>query len=301
MWIVLGISSALFLGFYDVGRKHAVNENAVLPVLWSATVCGAVLVIPVIILSRFFPDFMMKTGLYVPVIGPRAHLFLFFKAVIVAASWTFGFFALKHLPISIFAPIRSTSPFWTLIGAVFVFHEQPTATQWTGLVVILFSYYGFMLLSNREGISFHRNKWVFLLILETIIGSISGLYDKLLIQKMGFSPMVVLTWFSFYIVVILSVLTLILWYPGRGKISPFQWRWSIPLAGILLVCSDFLYFRALSYSAALIALLIVIRRLNVVVSFFVGGHLFREVNRGLKFIALTGLLAGVFLILLTGW
>jgi len=210
-----------------------------------------------------------------------------------------GFFALKHLPISIFTPIRATSPFWTLIGAILIFNEQPSKVQWVGLILILLSYYAFTLLGSREGISFHRNKWIYMLILETIIGSLSGLYDKQLIQKMGFTPIVVLTWFSFYIVLIFLILSLVLWYPQRKTGTPFQWRWSIPLVGIFLVFSDFLYFRALSYSAALIVLVIAVRRLNVVISFLIGSVWFKEVNKRLKFLALSGVLAGIFLLVIS--
>jgi hypothetical protein len=33
-WVLLSICSALFLGFYDLAKKHAVRDNAVLPVLF---------------------------------------------------------------------------------------------------------------------------------------------------------------------------------------------------------------------------------------------------------------------------
>jgi len=299
LWVLLGICSAVLLGFYEVGRKHAVNDNAVIPVLLGSTLFGALLVVPVIALSKITPLAMQNWGLYVPVLPLDAHIYLIIKAVIVASSWTMGFFALKHLPISIFTPIRATSPFWTLIGAILIFHEQPSAMQWAGLILILLSYYAFTLIGNQEGISFHRNKWIYMLILETIIGSLSGLYDKQLIQKLGFTPIVVLTWFSFYIVLIFLILSLVLWYPQRKTSTPFQWRWSIPLVGIFLVFSDFLYFRALSYSAALIVLVIAVRRLNVVISFLIGSFWFKEVNKRIKLLALSGVLAGIFLLVLS--
>ncbi len=299
MWVFASICSAIFLGFYEVARKHAVNENAVIPVLLGSTLFGAALVTPVIVLSKIAPVVMQNIGLYVPILPVKAHFYLIIKAIIVASSWTMGFFALKHLPISIFTPIRATSPFWTLIGAILIFHEQPNTIQWFGLMLILLSYYAFALLGSREGISFHRNKWIYLLIMETIIGSMSGLYDKLLIQKLNFSPIVVLTWFSFYIVLIFFILTLALWYPQRKNNTPFQWRWSIPMVGILLVFSDFIYFYALSYSAALIVLVIAIRRMNVVISFLIGSLWFKEVNKKLKFLALSGVLAGILLLVIS--
>ena len=40
-WIVATLLSALFLGLYDLCTKHAVRENAVLPVLFFSTLTGA--------------------------------------------------------------------------------------------------------------------------------------------------------------------------------------------------------------------------------------------------------------------
>ena len=41
MWLILGLISAVFLGLYDVCKKASLRENAVLPVLFLATVSTA--------------------------------------------------------------------------------------------------------------------------------------------------------------------------------------------------------------------------------------------------------------------
>ena len=40
-WIAASLLSAFFLGLYELATKHAVRENAVLPVLFLSTFCGA--------------------------------------------------------------------------------------------------------------------------------------------------------------------------------------------------------------------------------------------------------------------
>ena len=297
MWLYLGIFSAFFLGLYDVCKKHAVKENAVLPVLFIATLFGSMLMLPVIILSFLMPEKMMEFGFYVPFISLKAHGYIFIKACIVSSSWIFAYFALKHLPISIATPIRASGPLWTLIGAVLLFHESPSMLQWFGLAVILFSYYLFTLLGLKEGIHFGRNKWVMYIILATILGTISGLYDKYLLQNLDYEPLVLQAWFSVYLVLILGGIVLLFWLPQKHKSTPFHWQWSIPMIGILLIVADFFYFRALSYDNALIALLSAIRRTSVLVSFGIGSRIFHEVNIPRKSLALTGVLAGVFMIL----
>ena len=299
MWIYLGVISSIFLGFYDVSKKHALRDNAVLAVLFYSTVFGALLILPEIALSAFAPDLAGRFGLYVPLLALRDHVHFFVKAFIVSMSWIFAYFGFKHLPISIVSPIRASGPVWTLLGAIILFHELPAVIQWVGLFLIIASYYGFSMIGGKEGIHFHRNKWVFFIFLSTLIGTCSSLYDKYLIQRRGYSPMAVQAWYFVYLVLILGIVFLFFWWPVRKKHTPFQWRWSIPAIGLFLMVSDFVYFRALLDPRAMIVLLSAIRRSNVIISFFLGSLVFGDVNIPRKAIALAGVLAGVLCIVLS--
>lgn len=299
MWIYLGLISSLFLGFYDVSKKHALKDNAVLAVLFFSTVFGAVWMLPEIALSALAPAQAERLGLYVPLLGPADHVHFFAKAFIVAASWIFAYFGFKHLPISIVSPIRASGPVWTLLGAIILFHEFPVGIQWIGLFLIIVSYYVFSLIGGKEGIHFHRNKWVLFIFLSTLIGTCSSLYDKYLIQRRGYPPMAVQAWYFFYLVLILGVVFAVFWWPVRRKHSAFQWRWTVPAIGFFLMVSDFVYFRALRDPDALIVLLSAIRRSNVVFSFFIGSLVFGDINIIRKALALAGVLAGVLCIVLS--
>ena len=299
MWMYLGVISSLLLGFYDVSKKHALKDNAVLAVLFYSTVFGGLWMLPVFALSAITPDFAVRSGLYVPILSLRDHAHFFAKAFIVAVSWIFAYFGFKHLPISIVSPIRASGPVWTLVGAVVLFHELPTGIQWIGLFLIIFSYYAFSLIGGKEGIHFHRDKWVLFIFLSTLIGTCSTLYDKYLIQRRGYSPMAVQAWYFVYLVLILGMVFLVFWWPVRKKLTPFHWRWTVPVIGFFLMASDFVYFRALRYPGAMIVLLSALRRSNVIVSFFLGSRLFGDVNIPRKAIALAGVLAGVLCIVLS--
>jgi transporter family protein len=299
MWIYLGIFSAIFLGIYDVSKKHALQQNAVLPVLFFATVFGALFVLPIVLMSRFLPEFLKDSNFYVPAISAIAHLHLLAKAVIVSASWVFGYFALKNLPISIASPIGAAGPVWTLIGAIILFHEQPTMLQYLGLILMVVSYYGFSVLGSKEGVGFYNNKWVAFIFLATLLGAASAIYDKFLVQSAGYTPVAVQVWFSIYLVPVLGLVVLLFWLPGRKQYTRFAWRWSIPAIGGFLLVADFFYFKALSYHGSLIAILSTLRASCIVVSFLVGGLLFGELRLSSKAIALAGTLAGVCLIVLS--
>ena len=220
------------------------------------------------------------------------------KAVIVSVSWVLAYFAMKHLPISLFSPIRASGPAWTLLGAVLFFHERPLPMQWAGIAVIFCSYYAFSVIGQKEGVVFHRSRWILYIFLATLIGSISTLYDKYLIQQLGYTPMLVQFWFAFYNVALLGPFTVCVWLPKRKQYTPFEWRWSVPAIGLLLIAADFVYFNAVKNHDALIVILSLLRRSSVVVSFAVGAFIFGDVNRRGKAWALAGVLAGVILIVL---
>ena len=98
MWLTFAFISAILLGMYEVFKKMALEGNAVIPVLFLNTVFCSLLFLPVILLSRFCPEMMQDTLVYVPKVSFETHLFIMLKAVIVLASWIFAYYAMKHLP-----------------------------------------------------------------------------------------------------------------------------------------------------------------------------------------------------------
>ncbi len=299
MWVTLALISSLMLGLYDVFKKHALDRNSVLPVLFLSVVSGFVPMFFLMAGARVVPECMQQMHCYIPMATLAEHAHVFIKAVIVCVSWVLSYFAMKHLPISIVTPIRASGPVWTLIGAILIFHEMPAPMQWVGMAVIFASYYVFSLIGRQEGIHFHRSKWVLFIFLGTLIGTLSTLYDKYLLQKLGYAPMLVQFWFSFYNVVLLGLFTAIFWWPRRKLFTPFQWRWSIPMIGLFLLASDLAYFNAVHDPDSLIVVLSILRRSSAVVSFAVGFFWFKEVNRLKKSWALAGVLVGVLLIILS--
>lgn len=295
MWVFLALLSAFLLGIYDVFKKLSVNNNAVLPVLLISSITGAVLVLPTIIGSVFFPDFFEHINLFIPQISLHEHLLILLKSVIVVSSWIFAFHALKHLPITIVSPIRASGPIWTLIGAILIFQEKLNLIQWSGVAVTLIFFYLLSTAGKLEGINFRKNVWIFCIIAATLLGAASGLYDKFIIRKID--RLAVQAWFSLYqVVVILPAVALFRWWKPKNKRPIFQWRWSIPAIGFFLLVADFAYFYALSYEDSMISIISALRRGGVIVAFATGAILFKETNIRKKGIYLLGILVGILLI-----
>lgn len=295
-WLLLGVLSAVALGIYDLMKKTAVNGNAVLPVLFLSSLIGGLIWMPAVLISTSGSVDILPNWMRVDPIGFRGHGLLFLKAVIVAASWVSTYFALKHLPISIASPIRSTAPLWTLIGALVIYREAPSLNQALGIGVTLVSFILLSLVGKGEGIHFSRNGWVGLMVLGTVIGSVSALYDKYLLGHAGLSPSTTQAWFSIYLGVVLLVPAwgwLRRWWPR----AEFHWRWSIPFISVFLLLADYAYFSALKDPDALISVLSSLRRANVLVTVPLGVILFREKRFRAKLPCVIGILAGACLIL----
>lgn len=290
MWLALALLSAALLGLYDVSKKQALKDNAVIPVLFFNTFFSMLIFFPLITMS-VVSNVLDNTILYVPMCGWEVHKYIILKAVIVLSSWIFGYFGMKHLPITIVGPINATRPIMVLLGALLLFGERLNGYQWVGVLLAMVS---FMLLSRsgkKEGIDFRHNRWIYFVVLSSLLGAVSALYDKFLMQR--FDSMVVQSWFTVYQFFIMSVLVLVLWAPTRHKTTPFHWSWAIPLISIFLSVADFAYFTSLAQEDSLISVVSMVRRGSVVVSFLCGALLFREKNLRSKALDLLLVLLGM--------
>lgn len=295
-WIAASLMSAFFLGFYDLSTKHAVRDNALLPVLFFANVSSACVWLLLLAAGRSgavgLPEMFQVEPL-----GASRHLLLFAKSALVASSWLCSYFALKTLPLSLAAPIRATGPMWTLFGALLVLGERPAWIEIVGVVITLASFFGLSVAGAKEGVHFHKNKAVGWLLAGTLLGACSGLYDKFLMSRAGFAASTVQCWFSIYLALIFLPMVIgwkLRWWPR----NVFHWRWSILGVSFALLVADFLYFDALRNPEALVSLVSSLRRGSTLVAFAGSLWLFKEANGRQKIIPVLGIVTGIVLTVL---
>ena len=291
MWALLAFTSAALLGCYDFFKKVSLKENSVLAVLFLNTLFSSLLFAPFILLSH--AGIITQGQLYVPQIGLETHLLLLLKAVIVLSSWLCGYIGIKHLPITIVSPIQSTRPVLVLLGALFLFGETLNLYQWIGVTIAIISVFLLSRSGKREGIDFTHNRWVAFVALAALFGAVSALYDKYLMRSI--EPIVVQSWFNIYQCLLMGVIISVM-----NAVNPVQrgrkfiWRWSIPMISIFLGLADFCYFTSLAQEGALIAVVSMIRRGSVIVSFAFGALLLREKNLKSKAFDVLLILLGLF-------
>lgn len=296
MWLLLAFLSATLLGFYDAFKKQSLKNNAVLPVLFLNTIFSSLIFLPFILLSRFMPECLDGTIVNVPSAGWEEHKYIIIKSFIVLSSWIFGYFGMKHLPLTIVGPINATRPVMVLVGALILFGERLNTYQWIGVILAILSFFMLSRSGKKEGIDFKHNKWIFFVVMAAIMGAVSGLYDKYLMGRLN--PMLVQSWYNIYQVFIMCPIILLLWMPKRKESTPFRWTWTIIFISIFLSAADFAYFYALSYDDSMISIVSMVRRGSVLVSFTFGALFFKEKNLKSKAVDLLLVLMGMFFLYL---
>ncbi|HLP04225.1 MAG TPA: DMT family transporter [Paludibacter sp.] len=296
MWLILAFISAILLGSYEVFKKVSLEKNAVIPVIFVSILFSCLTLTPFLILSEFLPGTLRGTIFFVPRVDFHAHMLFVLKATIVLTSWLFAYFALKHLPISLASPIKATQPMWTVLGALLIFGEKLNGYQAAGIGVTLVSFFLFSVIGKREGISMRTNKWFWFIVMATLTGALSGLYDKYLMNK--YDVMSVQVYYTFYQAIIMGLITVFLWYPTRKATTPFRFKWAIFWISTFLVTADFVYFYALTLPGSMISIVSTIRRSGVIVPFLYGAMVLHDKNIKLKMIDLIGVLIGMYLLYL---
>lgn len=270
------------LGFYDVFKKQSLKENAVLPVLFLNTLFCSIIFVPLLAMSLWGAIDGSST-FYIPTTSFAEQKYIILKALIVLSSWVSGYFAIKHLPLTIVGPINATRPVMVLVGALLIYGERLNIIQWAGVSLAIISFFLLSRSGRKEGIQFSHNKWIYCLVGAAILGAASGLYDKWLLAPAecggaGLHRMTVQAYYNFYQCGLMLVMLLVLWLPSRRKTTPFRWHWCIPLISVFLSVADFVYFYALSHPDAMVSVVSMVRRGSVIVSFAFGAIILREKN-----------------------
>ena len=300
MWLSFAFLSAVLLGFYDSCKKQALGGNAVIPVLFLNTLFCSLIFVPFIVLSYCSPvldDSIFKVADYG---GWAVQKWILLKSVIVLISWTLGYYGMKHLPLTIVGPINATRPVLVLLGAMLIFGEKLNCLQWTGVLLAVVSFFMLSRSGKKEGIDFEHNVWIYAVVGAAILGAVSGLYDKFLMNPNGLAldKMAVQSWYNIYQCGMMGVMMMLIWYPNRRKTTPFRWKWSIIFISIFLSVADFVYLYALSMPGAMISIVSMVRRGSVIVSFLFAALVFKEKNLRSKAVDLALVLLGmVFLYL----
>lgn len=278
MWLWLAIASALFLGLYDVAKKQSLKKNSVMMVLLLTTALS----------TLFMSPYLSK--------GPLSdHLFLLLKAVLVSGSWISGLYGMKYLPITTASTIKASRPMFVVLFSILIFGERLNLYQWGGVILVLTALWMLSRSSKTEGIYFSKDKGVFCMVIAVFTGVCSALLDNYILDWM--EPLFVQSWCNLYITVIMGLVTLFQWLSDKESFQGLKWDWLILVIAVFITISDYMYFKAVHDEKALLSVVSLLRRFNVIVTFVCGAILFKEKNLKAKSLDLFVLMLGMVLLL----
>lgn len=289
MWIFWVLASSVFLAFYDLSKKASVRNNAVAPVLLFSSIAGA---------SAYVVALGAVGGFRSAVcVSPQDLALIGIKCLIVSTSWLLTFCALRTLPITIATPIRASAPSLVFVLAFFLYGEIPTAVQGIGMLLVFAGYFTFSWAGRHEGIDFLRSRAVWFAVGGMCMSALSGIWDKFILQRCQIPVEAVQFWFQLGLVAVYATMLCFRRISGMAR-DRFEWRWTIPVTGILLSMADWLYFHGLAMPEVPISICSLMRRFSVVITFLLGAALFHERNLKRKGLSLSMIVLGVALLCL---
>ena len=218
------------------------------------------------------------------------------KALLVTGSWAFTFNAMARMPLSLTAPIRASAPLFTILMAVRLYGRAPSVLQWSGILVSVASYVVMSFAGRKETGHFWSNVWILSMFFGTFLGAMSGVYDKFLCSVFITLPFPAVL-FNVYMALIQGVRDVFLVSAPRAYAVSISGRRFFSSAAAR--CRGTVHFLALNEPGALVSVVTVIRRSNVVIS-RPGNSAFQGTeDLPLKAVAVSGIVIGLLLMALS--
>ena len=165
------------------------------------------------------------------------------------------------------------------------------------MLLVFAGYFTFSWAGRHEGIDFLRSRAVWFAVGGMCMSALSGIWDKFILQRCQIPVEAVQFWFQLGLVAVYATMLCFRRISGMAR-DRFEWRWTIPVTGILLSMADWLYFHGLAMPEVPISICSLMRRFSVVITFLLGAALFHERNLKRKGLALSMIVLGVALLCL---
>ncbi|WP_347026882.1 EamA family transporter [Bacteroides ovatus] len=294
MWLILVFLSAIFMGVNDALKKVSFINNALISVVFLNTIFCSLFLLPFLLFSYFCPNIINQSHFFVPHITPETHLLILLKSGLALCGWLLIDFAIKHLPLTIVAPVKASQPVFVILGAMLLFSEKLNTIQWFGVAFFILSFLFISTLDKNKESRTKNSKWTLFLILGVLVNAICALFDKYLM--VNYNQMAIFVWYNLYLTLLMSIIFTVKYLIRSTQRERFFWRWQILVVSLFICLSDFTYFYSLSCEGAMISIASMIRRSGIIISFLLGAWFFHEKNLKRRAIGLILMLISVILL-----
>lgn len=297
-WIILGLGAGIILGIYDFLTKIALRNNGVLEVVFLSSLIGALVWLPFILAPDMAIHALRPIGLAPESMSWTEHLAVLPKSLMMVVTWALSYYSVKALPLSISAGVRASGPVWTAIGAYVFLGEILSPMQWAGIMLAMAAYYYFSLIGKKEGIHAQSNIWVLCMLAATLLSSANALYDKYILVNLNLDLASVQAYSAIQRAALAACLLpfVLRRVTFRGLLTE---NWAITALAVAYVVAEFVYLWSVNSEGALISVISILRRTNLIMVFALSALLLRENNVPQKIVAIGVVLMGICLVILS--
>ena len=178
-----------------------------------------------------------------------------------------------------------------------IFKEEIT---WVHFVSLLFISIGIILLSfivERDEKKKSNYKYLLLLFVANVLGTMSALLDKYLINYRQVEWQKILFYFFLFNTIIYGIIYLI--KNRKIEMSKLVKNYGLIITGVSIALADGFYYYAIGYPDSEISMISIIRKFSVVISTILAGFLLKEKKilkkLGICFIMLIGVILPFFI------
>ncbi len=286
-WYFFAIASAVFSSLAILLEKKILQkEHAIQFTTSKAVFCFLIsfILIP-------FIDFNIS----IEVLG-----LLYITSLIVTIGIIFKNKSMRHMEVSMFAPLTNLSPLFLLILAYFILGEKLNAMQLSGISMLVFGSY--VLEVNMKKISLldplkqiYRSKFIHFMLFALVLFSISQIFDKIILNNI--SPFAFIFFIWFFVALNSMVIDLVKFTSLSDIVYSVKNHGKLLFSvGIFDVAATFMYYTALS--TAFVSLVVPVRSLSTIAATIIGGKIFHEHSFAQRVAACTIMLIGVALLVI---
>lgn len=281
MYIFITLLSALFLGSYEVLKKVSLKKSSIYETLFFY--CFSAFLV-----SLLFAYEAINIGLI-------DILLLLGKSGIIVLNWFLVLKCMEKLDVAIVVGFSLLNTILIVFGSSLFFFEQIT---WLHFISMFFIGGGIILIgllnrkeSNKEVKNSYR--YLFFLVIASVLGACSGLLDKYVLSIRKVSPRAALIWFMFFTSLIYGIIYFI--KNKRIEFKKLKSNYALFFTGACIALADTTYYGALAMDGAQVSLISIMRKFSVIVATVLASLFLREKHLWKKLGILIVMLIGVSL------
>ncbi len=284
-WYFFAITTAVLVSIYTLVEKKALMKE-------HAMEFSAVLAIFNFLISLVLVPFI-KIDFPIKLLG-----LIYLASLMGAVGFLHIAKAIRHMDVSLVAPLTTFSPAFVVVLAYFILGEIVTIIQIGGITLLIMG--SFLLESKNHGTikiftrTFKSNYFYYMFFALTLYG-FCAIIDKAILKTV--SPVTYLPIINFFLAFNFIVF-IIVFHNGfqgikNGIKSNGKW---IFLVAVLISLSRLSQYQA--FSMAYVSLVIPIKRMSAFFATLIGGKVFHEKNLAKRVFACVIMLCGAFLVIL---